>query len=104
MRKMYRVLGKRGRVTIPFEIRERVGFGYNDVLSFTEASDGRTVIVRREKICDDCIDIETIPIKDDKVTLFDFLNSLSPAQQKAALIHLTVNWAESQGKWRNLYE
>ena len=25
---MYRVLGKRGRITIPFEIRKRVGFAY----------------------------------------------------------------------------
>ena len=33
--KILRILGKRGRVTIPFEIRETVGFSYNDVLSFT---------------------------------------------------------------------
>ena len=45
MTKLYRVLGKRGRITIPFEIRQRVGFTYNDVLSFTESSDGRTVTV-----------------------------------------------------------
>ena len=32
MNKLYRVLGKRGRITIPFEIRQRVGFRYNDVL------------------------------------------------------------------------
>lgn len=32
MNKMYRILGKRGRITIPFEIRKRVGFAYNDVL------------------------------------------------------------------------
>lgn len=49
MVKMFRVLGKRGRVTIPHEIRQRVGFGYNDILSFTEAADGRTVVIRREK-------------------------------------------------------
>lgn len=36
MTKLYRVLGKRGRITIPFEIRQRVGFTYNDVLSFTD--------------------------------------------------------------------
>lgn len=54
MIQMFRILGKRGRITIPFEIRQRVGFSYNDVLSFTEAQDGRTVIVKREKICDNC--------------------------------------------------
>ena len=33
MAQMYRILGKRGRITIPFEIRQRVGFSQNDVLS-----------------------------------------------------------------------
>lgn len=51
---MYRILGKRGRITIPYEMRQRVGFAYNDVLSFTESEDGRTVLVRREKICNHC--------------------------------------------------
>ena len=51
MNKLYRILGKRGRITIPYEIRRRVGFQYNDVLSFTEQDD-RTFVVRREKICD----------------------------------------------------
>lgn len=60
MNKLLRVLGKRGRITIPFEIRQRVGFVYNDVLSFAEAKDGRTVIVRREKICDDCHEYASI--------------------------------------------
>ena len=51
---IFKVLGLRGRITIPQEIRERVGFRYNDVISFTEADDGRSVIVTREELCDDC--------------------------------------------------
>ena len=51
--KIYRVLGKKGRITIPFVIRQRIGFRYNDVLSFTQQDDG-SVVVRREKICDNC--------------------------------------------------
>ena len=43
--KILRILGKRGRVTIPFEIREVVGFGYNDVLSFT-VDDENTVTIK----------------------------------------------------------
>lgn len=93
MAKMFRVLGKRGRITIPFEIRQRVGFRHNDVLSFTETADGRTVIIRREKICDDCKSI----VQEDELTLLDFLNSLSAEQQKATLVHLSVLWAEQQG-------
>lgn len=96
MKKMLRILGKRGRITIPYEIRSRVGFEYNDVLSFTEADDGRTVIVRRERLCD-CGKNEQKKKKDDEVTLFEFLNELSPEQQKAALVHLSVKWAEMQG-------
>ena len=91
---MYRILGKKGRITIPFEIRQRVGFSYNDILSFTESEDGRSVIVRREKICNDCRKIK--PDAVDEVTLFDFLNSLSSKQQRAALVHLSVKWAERE--------
>lgn len=97
MKKMYRVLGKRGRITIPYEIRQRVGFGHNDVLSFTEGEDGRSVTVRREKICDNCEPMTSIPQNEDEVTLYDFLNSLSPAQQHAALVHLSVKWAQFHG-------
>lgn len=45
MVQMLRILGKRGRITIPYEIRQRVGFKYNDVLSFTETTDGTSVVV-----------------------------------------------------------
>ncbi len=97
MRKLYRILGKKGRITIPYEIRSRVGFSYNDVLSFTEQDD-RTVVVRREKICDDCrsnlkAPTEKVP---DGITLLQFLDSLSKSEQRAALIHLSVKWAEQQ--------
>ena len=95
MTKILRILGKRGRITIPFEIRQRVGFKYNDVLSFTETADGRSVVVRREKICDNCKGAQYV-VRNDEVTLFDFLNNLSPEQQRAALVHLSVKWAEKQ--------
>lgn len=91
---MYRVLGKRGRITIPFEIRKRVGFAYNDILSFTEQDD-RTVVVKREKLCDACKVKERA--KDDEVSLLEFLNSLTPEEQHAALIYLSVKWAEKKG-------
>lgn len=95
MTKLYRVLGKRGRITIPYEIRQRVGFSYNDVLSFTEAPDGRTVTVKREKICDNCSGTKTAD-KEAEMTLEDFLDSLSAEQQRVALVHLSVKWAEQK--------
>ena len=78
MTKLYRILGKRGRITIPYEIRKRVGFSYNDILSFAEQDD-RTVIVRREKLCNDCRKAPGTPAMicspyDDSVFLFHCLS------------------------------
>ena len=55
----------------------------------------RSVVVGREKICDNCKGAQPV-VRNDEVTLFDFLNNLSPEQQRAALVHLSVKWAEKQ--------
>ena len=67
------------------------------MLSFEESADGRTVVIKREIICD-CNGEKSKEKKDkqDEITLYDFLNGLSPEQQRAALIHLSVNWAQNQ--------
>lgn len=93
MHKIYRVLGKRGRITIPFEIRQRIGFRYNDVLSFTQQDDG-SVLVRKEKICYNCK--ESKEDFEENVTLEDFLDSLSEEEQRNALLHLSLLWAGKQ--------
>ena len=95
--KTFRILGKRGRITVPYEIRCKVGFKQNDVLSFEESKDGRSVIIKREFICD-CNGENGKERKGrgDEITLYDFLNGLSPEQQRAALIHLSVKWAQNQ--------
>lgn len=93
MLKIYRVLGERGRITIPYEIRKRIGFKYNDILSFTQQDDG-SVLVKREKICDNCN--EFAEEFEENFTLEDFLNSLSEEEQRDALLHLSLLWAEKQ--------
>lgn len=93
MLKMYRVLGERGRITIPYEIRKRIGFRYNDVLSFTQQDDG-SVVIRREKLCDNCQYLEED--FEENITLEDFLDSLSEKEKRDALIHLSLLWAEKQ--------
>lgn len=95
MLKIYRVLGKRGRITIPYEIRQRIGFKYNDVLSFTQQDDG-SVLVRREKLCDNCQYLEEE--FEENYTLEDFLDSLSEEEQRDALVHLSLLWAENKVK------
>ena len=88
-KKLLRILGKRGRITIPYEIRQRVGFAYNDVLSFTESSDGRTVIVRREKLCDGCHGKSMRAAADDRAMLRELLGSLPTDLEKAAFVQLS---------------
>lgn len=90
MNKTYRVLGKRGRITIPFEMRQELGFAFNDIVSFT-VQDGKTVLVRREKICNECRATE--PDTADAISLKDFLDGLPEKEQRAALVHLSVKWA-----------
>lgn len=92
---IYRIMGKRGRITIPYEFRQQVGFGDYDVLSFTRQDDN-TVLVRREKICDNCSGkkVFAAQVSEPNMTLMELLDSLTPAQQRAALVHLSVRWAE----------
>lgn len=100
--KINKILGKRGRITIPYEILLKMGFKYNDVVSFEE-QDNNTVIIRREKICDGCKKDAPNPVEKptDEITLLDFLDGLSAAEQRAALIHLSVKWAQLQGGDKN---
>lgn len=93
--KTYRILGKRGRITVPYEIRVKVGFKQNDILSFEETEDGKSVIVKRERLCVCDGENGKVTVKQDEITLYDFLNNLSPEQQRAALIHLSVKWAQN---------
>ena len=100
MTKTLKILGKRGRVTIPFEIRQRLGFKHNDIISF-EDNDVDTVTVKREILYNHCSDDlfeEPIDKPDDEETLLDFLDSLTLTEQRAALIHLSAKWAELEGR------
>lgn len=74
-------------------IRQRIGFRYNDILSFTQQGDG-SVLVKREKICDNCK--ELAEEYEENFTLDDFLDSLSEEEQRNALLHLSLLWAEKQ--------
>ena len=83
---MTRILGKRGRTTIPYPIRQKVGFSCNDVLSFTEGDDGRSVIIRREDLCCGCRD--QTPVVEER-NLQEVLSDLSTEEQMAAFFFLT---------------
>lgn len=93
-RKIVRVLGKRGRITIPYEIRVRNKIGYNDILSFEE-KDANTIIVRKEKLCGGCTPQCFNEASD--ISIEDFIDSLSPEQQRKATIYLNLLWAKKEG-------
>ena len=87
--KVYRGVGKRGRVTIPFEIRHRAGIRDHDMISFSLQDDG-TVIIRKEKICDDCVG-------NAEGSLMEFLEGLTVNEQRLILISLAKKWAKERG-------
>ena len=79
---IYRILGIKGRITIPFFFRKMLGFRENDILSFT--IEGDKIIVKCEKLCNDC---KIKPLSD--VELGEFLNKLSNNERQYAINHLT---------------
>jgi bifunctional DNA-binding transcriptional regulator/antitoxin component of YhaV-PrlF toxin-antitoxin module len=92
MSKIYKILGKRGRITIPFEIRLRKGFAYNDVVSFEEKDDN-TVVIKREKICDKC---KVSAAVEKEASLLDIINSLQLSEQKAVFKYLARKLTDSE--------
>ena len=93
-KKIVRVLGKRGRITIPYQIRVRNKIGYNDILSFEEKDDN-TIILRKERLCNGCTPECFDEVSD--LSIEDFLDSLSTEQQRKATIHLNLLWAQREG-------
>ena len=96
MNKIYRTLGKRGRTTIPYAIRVRLGLRHNDLLSFEE--DGDAVIVRREKICNNCFadDID-FSEADSSDALLDFVDDLSDKERMTLFFYLLNNKINDEG-------
>ena len=91
--KLYRVLGREGKITIPHVMRQHIGFRDSDIVSF-ELVSRDAVLVRRESL----LNRDGIPIDADMPSLKDFLESLTEKEQYAALVHLSVLWAEHNGK------
>lgn len=78
MRKIVRVLGKKGRITIPFEIRMAMHIKSGDVLSFS--AEDNQVTITKEKLCDQC--------KSKPEALTDAVNQLSKEEQCELAVYL----------------
>ena len=92
--KIFRIIGNEGRITIPYAIRQAVGFLPDDVVSFQLMEDD-SVLVRREALRGK----EKIPPGSGRdASLIAFLESLDEKQRYSALVHLSVLWAQSHDK------
>lgn len=47
-----KILGKRGRTTIPYELRQILDMRAQDVITFSINDDKNCVVITKEKICD----------------------------------------------------
>ena len=88
--KIFRIIGREGRITIPWAIRRKVGFRPDDVVSFQLVEDD-SVLVRRESTCRK----EKNPGAGRDAAIKAFLDSLDEKQRYSALVHLSVPWAQS---------
>lgn len=92
--KMYRILGVEGRITIPWPMRQAVGFQPKDIVSFEMVAHD-SILVRREKLMESTEPKNQIPKISELLT---YLENLSRQEQYQALVHLSVLWAEHQSK------
>ena len=93
--KTYRVLGQKGRTTIPLSIRMRLGLRCGDVLSFDE--DNGVVIVRKEKICDRCKEKRILPDHSDADSFSSFAEQLTTDERRVLLTCLIAKFSEELG-------
>jgi len=87
MREYVRVLGKRGRVTIPLEMRQALELGYNDVIEFRE--EGGDILIRKVIPYTSC---KAQP--HDATSMFmELLEELSADEIQTIIIQLMSRWA-----------
>lgn len=99
---VYKFLGKKGRTTIPYPIRMKLGWEKGDLISFTEQPDG-SILLQQEFLCDGCEDLPTEPMlnepeqaEEEELTLQDALDGLTEQEQREALVYLSMKWAAKQ--------
>lgn len=86
--KIYKILGKRGRITIPFAIREELGLEQDDVLSFELQDDG-AVVIRMEPRCCGCHENE----QPNVISLQEILDELPVEAKRDAVVYLSMQLA-----------
>ena len=105
--RMLRILGKRGRVTVPQEVRDEIGLERGDVVSFNLV-DEDSVLVKRERLCDNCVtqtnqtDMMELLVQamrfahpgESAQDSFEFLTDLTPRQSFDCIARIIADFAE----------
>ena len=86
MNKFVKVLERRGRITIPAELREKLGYARNDILSFTPCEDG-SLLIRKERL-------EEASLENVSSPMLKMFEAMSDKAQKEVLASLIARWAE----------
>ena len=80
-----RVIGIKGRITIPYHIRMAMKIKYNDVLSFSIGDNPNTIVIERLNICNHC---NATPKDENVIELQQILKGFSREEINKALITL----------------
>lgn len=92
-------------MSIPSDVLEEAGIQPNALIQY-HADEGRVIMEMVDEVaplicsgdCNDCpARGKRVAAKKEEITLLEFLNNLSEEQQRAALIHLSVSWAQKVG-------
>ena len=111
MENIRRILGKKGRITIPYEMRIAGDFEPNDVVTFSMPNE-RTVIVHKECICDGCdfdneYDEFDNDFEDTAELIEELFDELDYSDKFRVLASLTKSYGEAKaivggGKYGNV--
>ena len=88
-----RVIGIKGRITIPYHIRMAMKIKYNDVLSFSIGDNPNTIVIEKLNICNHC---NATPKEENVIELQKILKGFSREEINKALI--TFGKADMRGE------
>ena len=92
-------------MSIPSDVLEEAGIQPNALIQY-HADEGKVIMEMVDEIvpiacsgeCDECpVKGKKMLEQNEEITLLEFLNNLSEEQQRAAIIHLSVSWAQKMG-------
>lgn len=92
-------------MSIPADVLEEAGIQPNALIQY-QVDDGKIIMEMVDEVvpivcsgeCKECpVKGQKAIEKKEEITLLEFLNNLSEEQQRAALIHLSVSWAQKVG-------